>query len=153
MRSQVEATYGKRGESIIQRNLVAIEGAKSGLYRVEPGPIAQATGPPVTEAANDFVERVTARIMAGQGDLLPVSAMPVDGTFPTGTARLEKRSLAAEIPIWDPSICIDCGRCALVCPHAAIQIKIFDRETDVAEGFPSKEPTGKDFGGKRLVVQ
>ncbi len=155
MRSQVEATYGKRGEAIVQRNLEAIEAARSGLYRVELGAIGQQDFGAVVTAGvlPDFVERVTARIMAGQGDLLPVSAMPVDGTFPTGTARLEKRSLATEIPIWDPSICIDCGRCALVCPHAAIRIKVFDRETDVAEGFLSKEPTGKDFEGKRLVVQ
>ena len=75
---------------------------------------------------------MTARILAGEGDLLPVSALPVDGTFPTGTARVEKRTLATEIPIWDPEICIDCARCALVCPHAAIRMKVHDPGSTVA---------------------
>ena len=72
--------------------------------------------------------RVTARLLAGEGDLLPVSALPVDGTFPTGTARWEKRALAVELPVWDETICIDCGKCALVCPHAAIRMKVYDPE-------------------------
>ena len=84
--------------------------------------------------ASDFIQRVTARLLAGEGDLLPVSALPVDGTFPTGTARVEKRSLAAEIPIWDPEICIDCARCALVCPPAAIRMKIHDPASSAALG-------------------
>ena len=81
--------------------------------------------PAVPAGVPDFVARVTARMLAGEGDLLPVSALPVDGTFPTGTAKYEKRAIATEIPIWDPSICIDCGKCAIVCPHAAIRMKVF----------------------------
>ena len=97
--------------------------------------------------------RITATMMAGRGDLLPVSALPVDGTFPTGTARWEKRSIAEEIPIWDPEICIDCGRCALVCPHAAIRFKAFDAGTAIPDGFLWKEPTGTDLAGQRIAIQ
>jgi len=82
--------------------------------------------PRVAADAPDFVARVTGMILAGRGDLLPVSALPVDGTFPTGTAQYEKRNISAKIPIWEPDICIDCGLCALVCPHAAIRIKRYD---------------------------
>ena len=83
---------------------------------------------PFPTAAPDFVKRVTARLIAGEGDLLPVSALPVDGTFPTGTAAYEKRAIAQEIPIWDPDICIDCGKCAIVCPHATIRMKVYEPE-------------------------
>ena len=108
---------------------------------------------PVPKVAPDFVARVTALMMAGKGDLLPVSALPVDGTFPTGTARWEKRSIADEIPIWDPDICIDCGRCALVCPHAAIRFKAFEAGTSIPDGFLWKEPTGTDLAGQRIAIQ
>ena len=112
---------------------------------------------PVPPDASDFVQRVTARMLAGEGDLLPVSALPVDGTFPTGTARVEKRTLAAEIPIWDPEICIDCARCALVCPHAAIRMKIHDPATadDVADAdaVPSKRFRSHDHPGLLLTIQ
>jgi pyruvate-ferredoxin/flavodoxin oxidoreductase len=96
-----------------------------------------------------FVERVTARILAGEGELLPVSALPVDGTFPTGTARWEKRSIAEEIPTWDPDLCIDCGKCAIVCPHAAIQIKVFEprRPRRRARHFLSKPFKDRDLEG------
>ena len=92
--------------------------------------------PAVSADAPDFVQRVTAAMIAGEGDLLPVSALPVDGTFPTDTARWEKRSIAREIPVWDPAICIDCAKCALVCPHAAIRMKVF--EPAAAEGAPDR---------------
>jgi pyruvate-ferredoxin/flavodoxin oxidoreductase len=155
MRRQVELLYGNRGETVIHRNVAALDAALSHLYRVEQGEAGLDTVPRtvVPEIAPDFVKRVTAMIMADQGNQLPVSALPVDGTFPTGTAKWEKRSLAAEIPIWDPSLCIDCGRCALACPHAAIRLKAFDADLDVPDGFASKDPTGKDFEGMRVVVQ
>ena len=112
--------------------------------------------PPVPAGAPDFVSRVTAMIIAGQGDLLPVSALPVDGTFPTGTARYEKRSIAKEIPIWDADLCIQCGLCALVCPHAAIRSKAFEsvRPGRCAGDFHCSQAwTGKDLPDHRLTIQ
>ena len=103
---------------------------------------------PVPEVAPDFVKRVTSMIMAGRGDLLPVSALPVDGTFPTGTARWEKRSIAEEIPIWDPDMCIDCGRCALVCPHASIRFKVFDAGSGYPTGSCGRSRPERTFPGK-----
>ncbi|MBT8216547.1 MAG: 4Fe-4S dicluster domain-containing protein, partial [Acidimicrobiia bacterium] len=107
------------------------------------------------DIAPDFVQRVTGTIISGRGDLLPVSALPVDGTFPTDTAQWEKRAIAQEIPIWDPDICIDCGRCALVCPHAAIRMKIYDpTELDGApDTFQTKEWSGRDYPGKHMTIQ
>ena len=109
----------------------------------------------MSEEAPDFVKRVTARMLEGNGDLLPVSALPVDGAFPTGTARWEKRSLAAEIPIWDPSICIDCGKCAIVCPHSTIRTKVFGPEAleGAPDGFASKDFRSRDLPGMKLTVQ
>jgi pyruvate-ferredoxin/flavodoxin oxidoreductase len=155
IKEQIRKTYGKRGEVVVRRNEQAVDQAIAGLYRVEPGPATSGTriADPVPEVAPDFVKRVTAMMMAGKGDLLPVSALPVDGTFPTGTAQWEKRSIADEIPIWDPDICIDCGRCALVCPHATIRFKAFDPDVPIPEGFLWKEPTGKDLQGKRITIQ
>ena len=126
IKEAVASTYGKRGRLVLDRNFAAIDAAASALRRlkVPDEPILGSGRPPaVPTIAPDFVQRVTGRIIAGEGDSLPVSAFPVDGTFPTGTSRWEKRTIASEIPIWDPEICIDCGRCALVCPHAAIRIK------------------------------
>jgi pyruvate-ferredoxin/flavodoxin oxidoreductase len=151
----IRKSYGKRGEAVVRRNEEAVDRAIQGLFRLEVG---EPSGPPVDlpivpDAAPDFVKRITAMMMAGHGDLLPVSALPVDGTFPTGTAQWEKRSIADEIPIWDPSICIDCARCALACPHAAIRIKAFDRSLGTPDEFAWKESATKDLEGWRIVVQ
>ncbi|HKX73797.1 MAG TPA: pyruvate:ferredoxin (flavodoxin) oxidoreductase [Acidimicrobiia bacterium] len=162
IKKEIEKAYGKRGDVIIRRNHAAVDQALSGLRRMEtpasatgsrPGPAERLARK--LEKAPDFVQRVTALMMAGQGDSLPVSALPVDGTFPTGTARWEKRSIATEIPIWDPSICIDCARCALACPHAAIRIKVFEvAVTDGAPpGFQWKEAASREFAGRALTVQ
>ena len=155
VKEHIRKSYGKRGEAVVRRNEQAVDQAIAGLFHVEPGAADGATriADPVPEVAPDFVKRVTARMMAGKGDLLPVSALPVDGAFPTGTAKWEKRSIADEIPIWDAGICIDCGRCALVCPHAAIRFKVFDADVTVPETFVWKTPTGRDFEGRRVVIQ
>ncbi len=158
IKASIETTWGKHGPGVVARNLDAVDASLAAMHQVEV-PSDERSGhhrPPVVgTGAPDFVERVTARIMAGEGDLLPVSALPVDGTFPTGTARWEKRSIAQEIPIWDPSICIDCNKCAIVCPHAAIRTKAYDDDVlgSLAEGFPSKPFKDRSLTGMHLTVQ
>jgi len=159
MKEEISATYGKRGPKVVEQNYAAIERALAALEQVKvpevaPPPV-ETTPPSAFEDAPDFVRRVTAVMMEGKGDLLPVSALPVDGTFPTGTTRYEKRALATEIPIWDPEICTDCARCALACPHAAIRLKAYlpDALGGAPEGFKYKEAAGRDLSGRLLTVQ
>ena len=158
IKKAVEKTYGKRGRTIVERNLAAIDRAIEDLVKVTVP--ATTTGdlhrmPPLPEAAPDFVRRVTARMLEGEGDLLPVSALPVDGTWPTGTAKWEKRAIAQELPIWDASICIDCGKCAVTCPHTAIRIKVFtpDALEGAPDSFQSKKYNSRDLPGHLLSVQ
>ena len=158
IKKAVEKTYGKRGRTIVERNVAAIDRAIEALVKVEV-PTAVVGDlhrlPPLPAGAPDFVRRVTAKMLAGEGDLLPVSAMPVDGTWPTDTARWEKRAIAQELPIWDSSICIDCGKCAITCPHTAIRIKVFtpDALEGAPEGFLSKKYNSRDLPGHLLSVQ
>jgi pyruvate-ferredoxin/flavodoxin oxidoreductase len=129
IKHSIEKTYGKRGESVVKKNFAAVDASLEHLHEVKvPGKITALFDirPPVPAAAPDFVQRVTARIIAGEGDDLPVSAMPIDGTFPTATAQWEKRNIALEIPEWDQDLCIQCGKCVLVCPHSVIRAKVYD---------------------------
>jgi pyruvate-ferredoxin/flavodoxin oxidoreductase len=124
----VEDTYGEKGRSVVEMNLKAAALARERIHEI-PLP-KQATSeldlrPPVSAEAPEFVQRVTAEMIAYRGDQLPVSALPVDGTYPVGTARYEKRNIALEIPVWDPEACIQCNQCALACPHATIRPKIY----------------------------
>ena len=157
IKANVEKTYAKRGQAVVERNFAAIDRSIERLNRVPLGTVATgAPIPPVVSAdAPEFVRTVTAELMAGRGDLLPVSAFPVDGTFPTGTTAFEKRAIAHEIPIWDPSICIDCGKCAMVCPHAAIRMKVFptDAVANAPAGFQSKEFKSRDLADHRITIQ
>ena len=153
----VEKTYAKRGEATVARNFAAIDHSLARLAHVPLGRVTngRATTPPVPDDVPDFVARITSRLIAGDGDLLPVSALPVDGTFPTGTTKYEKRAIAQMIPIWDPSICIDCGKCAMVCPHATIRMKVFP--TSAVESAPAdflhKEFRSRDLLDHRLTIQ
>ncbi len=158
IKQAIEETYGKRGEAVLRRNFAAVDGALAALHEVSVPSAAAGDRhrrPPVPDDAPDFVKRITALMLAGKGDLLPVSALPIDGTFPTGTARFEKRSIAAEIPIWDQDICIECGLCAMVCPHTAIRSKIFPLAAlaKAPAGFASKLWSGKDHPDHRLTIQ
>ena len=158
IKASVERAYSKRGKTVVERNFEAIDGSLAALHRVSvPAAVTssrrrQATVP---EDAPDFVQRVTALVMAGEGDRLPVSAFPPDGTFPTGTTRYEKRGIALEIPIWDPDICIDCGKCAIVCPHATIRMKVYEPAmlAGAPATFKSKDFRSKDIDGYRLTIQ
>jgi pyruvate-ferredoxin/flavodoxin oxidoreductase len=128
LRHGVEKAYGKRGAEVVKRNFAAIDGALAHLHQAKVGTTAGGTPrpPTVPVQAPDFVQRVTAMMMAGKGDLLPVSAFPVDGTWPTGTTQWEKRGIALEIPRWDQQLCIQCNKCSLICPHASIRAQLVD---------------------------
>jgi pyruvate-ferredoxin/flavodoxin oxidoreductase len=158
IKAAVSKTYGMRGQAIVERNFAAIDAARAALQRVEVPVAVTATARrehSIPGDAPEFVKRVTALLMAGDGDLLPVSALPVDGVFPTGTAKYEKRSLAQEIPIFDPGICIDCGRCAAVCPHATIRMKVYDpvELAGAPDGFKTKAFRSKDVSGMSMTIQ
>ena len=160
IRKSIQETYGRRGDAVVQKNFGAVDRALDGLYEI---PVPERTTstveiPAVVPAkAPEFVQRVTAPIIAGKGDFLPVSAMPVDGTWPSGTTRWEKRNLALQVPIWAPEVCILCGRCSTYCPHAVVRAKVVD-EKDLAgappdfESIPARwrEP---ELAGKRFTIQ
>ncbi|OAI05630.1 pyruvate:ferredoxin (flavodoxin) oxidoreductase [Methylomonas methanica] len=146
----VEKTYGKKGQRIVDLNFKAIDETLAGLRHV-PLPKQADSGfdiaALIANSAPEFIRRVTGEIIAGRGDALPVSAMPVDGTFPTGTAAYEKRNLALEIPVWETDLCTQCGKCPMVCPHAAIRSKIVPNEalSNAPETFKHAAMLGKDF--------
>ena len=158
IKKSIEKTYGKRGAEVVRRNCEVVDLALAHLHEipVPKAPSATRTRPPlVSERAPDFVQKITAVMLAGKGDLLPVSAFPIDGTWPVGTAKWEKRNLALEIPVWDTKVCIQCNQCALVCPHAAIRAKVYD-ETALAgapETFKSTAYRGNEYKGKLFTIQ
>lgn len=127
IKDAVRNTYGRKGRRIIELNETAIDETLACLHEIAPGQAGTASGEPDNRLADapDFVRRVTAQIIAGQGDLIPVSDMPDDGSFPLGTAAYEKRNLALEIPVWETDLCTQCGKCPFVCPHSAIRSKVF----------------------------
>jgi pyruvate-ferredoxin/flavodoxin oxidoreductase len=156
IKDAIAKTYKKRGDAVVQRNYEAVDATLAHLHEVAvpASPTASYRLPPlIPDRAPDFVKRVTAVMLANQGDRLPVSAFPVDGTWPMGTAQWEKRNVATEIPVWDAVLCIQCNKCALVCPHAAIRVKVYDpdRLTDAPAAFKSVPYKGPDFTGHYTV--
>jgi pyruvate-ferredoxin/flavodoxin oxidoreductase len=154
----IKKTYGKRGEAVVQKNFAAVDATLARLHEVQVPAAVSSTfdlRPAVPAAAPDFVQNVTAQIILGKGDFLPVSAMPIDGTFPTDTARWEKRNIALEIPVWDEQLCIQCGKCVLVCPHATIRAKVFDGRLleGAPETFKAVAPKWKEFAGQKYTLQ
>ena len=154
----IEKTYGKRGSEVVRRNCAAVDAALQHLHAVPAPERATSTRsrpPLVSKDAPEFVKRVSAVMMAGKGDLLPVSAFPVDGTWPLGSARWEKRNLAQEIPVWEPRICIQCNQGALACPHAAIRAKIYEpgRLASAPDGFKSDDFRSVDMKGLKYTLQ
>src|SRR5262249_34068125 len=132
IKKAIEKTYGKRGAEVVRRNWEVVDHSLAHLPQIDvPKAVSPKRGRPplVSEKAPDFVQKITAVMLAGKGDLLPVSAFPVDGTWPMATAKWEKRNIALEIPVWDAKVCIQCNQCALVCPHAAIRAKVYDADS------------------------
>jgi pyruvate-ferredoxin/flavodoxin oxidoreductase len=175
IKRSIKKTYGKRGEAVVQRNEQAVDQTLARLYEVDyhqpygrsierpdrrpPTTDAEQSAirrrPPVPDAAPEFVRRVLGPIIAGAGDTLPVSALPVDGTYPSGTAQWEKRNIALEIPVWDPELCIQCGKCAFVCPHAVIRTKVYEPAAlaGAPEAFLSASSRFKEFPGLAYTLQ
>ena len=155
----IKKTYGKRGESVVKKNYAAVDAALDHLHEVKVPAAVTATfkmRPPVPAQAPEFVQKVTAEIIAGRGNDLPVSALPVDGTYPSATAQWEKRNIALEIPVWDEQLCIQCGKCVLVCPHAVIRAKVYDgayANGGAPATFKSAEAKWKDFKGYKYTLQ
>ena len=154
----IEKTYGKRGEDVVQKNFAAVDSTLENLFEVKvPEKVTSTTDvrPPVPAAAPEFVQKVVGPIIQGSGDNLPVSAMPIDGTFPSGTAAWEKRNIALEIPEWDEQLCIQCGKCILVCPHAVIRAKVYsdDQLAGAPAGFKAVPARWKDMGHLKYTLQ
>ena len=158
IKAAIQKTYAKRGLAVLERNFAAVDLALAELHEVAvPSEVSGEVHVRRTVPAQspEFVQDVTAAMIAGRGDMLPVSALPVDGTFPVGTARWERRDIAEELPRWDPSICIDCAKCTLVCPHAAIRMKVYspDLLANAPEGFQHKEWKSKEQPGMVMTIQ
>src|SRR5512132_2611526 len=158
IKKAIEKTYGKMGADTIRRNFEAVDQTLARLHEIPlPGAVSASRNRPplVSEQAPDFLQKVTAVMMAGKGDLLPVSAFPVDGTWPVATGKWEKRAIALEVPVWDTAICIQCNMCALVCPHAAIRAKVYDPAAlgNAPATFMSTPYKGLDFKNKAYTIQ
>ncbi len=158
IKESIVHTYGKRGEEVVKMNFNAVDQAMANMYEVKYPSNASSEismRRAVPEEAPDFVQKVTAMIIAGRGDELPVSAFPVDGTYPTGTTQWERRNIAQDIPVWNSDICIQCGKCAMVCPHASIRIKVYDsRLLEKAPAtFKSVNVKDKEFAGQKYTIQ
>jgi pyruvate-ferredoxin/flavodoxin oxidoreductase len=158
IKHSIEKTYGKRGESVVKKNFAAVDAALGHLHEVKiPVEVSSSfdVRPAVPAAAPEFVQSVLSKMITGDGDLLPVSALPVDGTYPSATAQWEKRNIALEIPEWDQELCIQCGKCVLVCPHAVIRAKVYDEKCleGKPETFKSVPARWKDANGKKYTLQ
>ncbi len=158
IKHSIEKTYGKKGEHIVKKNFEAVDTTLANLHAVKiPDAVTSRVEPfaVVPSNAPDFVKLLTGPLLAGQGDRLPVSVLPVDGTYPTGTTQWEKRNIAQEIPVWDPEWCIQCAKCALVCPHAAIRMKVYEAGelAQAPSGFRAMDWRGPDFKGLKMTIQ
>ena len=157
IKHSIEKTYGRKGKEVVEKNFAAVDHTLAHLYEVKV--VGAATGkarpPIVSEAAPEFVKRVTALMLAGEGDKLPVSAFPVDGTWPTATSKWEKRSIALEVPEWDSPLCIQCNKCALICPHAAIRAKFYpaDQLSKAPADFKAMDFKSQDVKGQKYTIQ
>jgi len=159
IKKSIKKTYGKRGEAVVKQNYAAVDSALEHMAQVEvPDKVTSEIPmlPPVPEAAPDYVREVLGKIIDRRGDDVKVSEMPVDGTFPTATTQWEKRNVALEIPVWDPDVCIQCGKCSFVCPHATIRTKVYEDSylAEAPETFKSTQAKFREFrDGWAFTVQ
>ncbi|MBL8146384.1 MAG: pyruvate:ferredoxin (flavodoxin) oxidoreductase [Anaerolineae bacterium] len=158
IKHSIEKTYGKKGADVVARNVQAVDTTIENLFEVAVPSAVTSTiqmRPAIMGEAPAFVNDVLGQMVARRGDLIPVSQLPVDGVYPTGTTQYEKRDLADTIPVWDPDICIQCGKCAMVCPHAVIRIKVYD-EAELASapgGFKSMPAKDAEYAGMKYSIQ
>jgi pyruvate-ferredoxin/flavodoxin oxidoreductase len=158
IKEAIRKTYGKRGEAVVKMNFAAVDAAVSHIHEVKvPGKVTSKfkMPPPMPAEAPEFVRNVLGKMAAGYGDDLPVSAFPADGTYPTATTQWERRNIALDVPVWEPLICIQCGKCVMVCPHAVLRAKIYD-EKDLAgapETFKTTDARWKEFPNKKYTLQ
>lgn len=158
IKQYIEKTYGKKGAEVVRMNIEAVDNALAHLYEVQVPDTIDSTvdmRPPVPDTAPAFVRDVLGKMMARGGDDLPVSTMPVDGTFPTGTTKWEKRNVALEVPVWDPDVCVQCGKCVMVCPHAVIRGKSYDPQVleNAPDSFKSTDTRDKEYAGQKFTIQ
>lgn len=158
IKEAIKKTYGKRGETVVQKNFAAVDATLEHLYEVQVPALAESTvqlKPVVSNGAPEFVQNVIAPMIIGQGDNLPVSALPADGTWPVGTTQWEKRNIAQEIPVWDPDLCIQCGKCVFVCPHSVIRSKVVgaDELAAAPEGFKSMPAKWRELPDLMYTLQ
>ncbi len=158
IKDSIKKSYGKKGEEIVQMNIKAVDAALAFLCEVKvPATVAPglAARPTVPAQSPAFVKNVLAKMMTGDGDDLPVSALPVDGTYPTATSRWEKRNIALEIPVWDPNVCIQCGKCVFVCPHATIRSKLYEpaQLSSAPTEFKSADARLPEWKGNKFTIQ
>ncbi|HLO86869.1 MAG TPA: pyruvate:ferredoxin (flavodoxin) oxidoreductase [Nostocaceae cyanobacterium] len=162
IKQAIEKTYGKKGAEVVRMNLQAVDNTLENLHEIEVPLVEKGKWvdnenfqTPFSQDAPEFVRDVLGKIMLWQGDDLPVSALPADGTFPIGTAKWEKRNVAEEIPVWDADVCVQCGKCALVCPHGTIRAKVYeaDKLVNAPQTFKSANSKDKDFAGQKFTIQ
>jgi len=154
----IKKTYGKRGEAVVKMNYAAVDQTVEHLYQIDlPKKVTskKTRRPPVTKDAPEFVKKVLGTIISGEGDNLPVSVFPEDGTYPSATTQYEKRNIALEIPVWEPDLCIQCGKCVMVCPHAVIRQKVYDPHhlEGAPETFKSTEAKFREFPERLYSLQ
>jgi pyruvate-ferredoxin/flavodoxin oxidoreductase len=158
IKQAIQDTYGVKGDEIVQMNYKAVDQTLENLHEVKIPSAVTSTmemPPVVPDHAPEFVRKVTAKMIAGLGDELPVSAFPADGTFPLSTAQWEKRNISQDIPVWDPKVCIACGKCAMVCPHSVIRIKVYDPKylEKAPQTFKSFDAKDREWKGMKYTIQ
>jgi len=155
IKSSIKKTYGSKGDKIVEMNFAAVDQTIENLFKIEiPNKITnkETVNNTVSEKAPEFVRKITSKMMEGKGDRIPVSQLPIDGTYLSGTTKWEKRNIALEVPVWDTDVCIQCNKCVVVCPHASIRAKVYseDQLKNAPKDFKYTKFKAKDYGENLL---